>query len=564
MSGAGPTSARRTSLSALAAAGVILAAGFLLWPRYGPQTIARVLDSDAVRGWALGRDEGATLDWALARMSVGSRPVASEQLPRLRILASRGAAGGRALQALEAIDVRQGLPDAMREEIVEEFLAAPPARDTWLLLLVASLAQRHAFGTDVETKLLAWTEPPGGGVQYVAIRALGQLGTQRALQPETMAALERLTRHRDSTTRYVSLEALASAAPTSELSAALLDDLARIAAEARNNTLRSAALQVLVADRDLPRARRAALGQAGALSPQAVDALLALYRSDHPDGLAAIVTDHALPGTLRATALERAMLPTEDPAKIAELIDDAVSDGDPELRRTGVALLGDFRSRYGSAPDVDWRDLLTRTLRDPDDGVRQQATRTAFLVPIGDGERTALLQDVLSRGTAQERRSLLRALGSSRVPMPGLEGAIDGLRQAEDPETAALARTLWERDHLPAEVPKRASGWLGGAAFTGLVGLPIALCACFAVYYLARLLTYVGARRWRALLAIGVLALWAGLSTVLGWSIFAFALGLGHGHRLSGLESAAVLGIYLGVLAVYGSVGWLLHYPVRR
>ncbi len=216
-----------------------------------------------------------------------------------------------------------------------------------------------------------------------------------------MAALARLTSHRDTTTRYVSLEALASAAPTTELPEAFRDELARIGAEERDSALRSAALQVLVADRDFLRARTAALAQPGALSRQAVDALLALYRSEHPDGLAAIVTDPGLPGTLRATALERAMLPTEDPAKLAHLIDGAIADGDPALRRTGLALLGDFRSRYGSVPDLDWGGLLRRALRDPDDGVRRQATRTAFLVPIDDGERTALLQDVLRTAPCQ-------------------------------------------------------------------------------------------------------------------------------------------------------------------
>jgi hypothetical protein len=92
------------------------------------------------------------------------------------------------------------------------------------------------------------------------------------------------------------------------------------------------------------------------------------------------------------------------------------------------------------------------------------------------------------------------------------------------------------------------------------VALPILICAIFLLYYMARLLTYLQQRRWRAAAVVPVTAAWAAAS----YGMFMLYFMAAHAGNTDAGETAILTGILWGAIVVYTALGWGMHYAVRR
>ena len=92
------------------------------------------------------------------------------------------------------------------------------------------------------------------------------------------------------------------------------------------------------------------------------------------------------------------------------------------------------------------------------------------------------------------------------------------------------------------------------------VAAPIVIGFAFLLYYIARLLTHIARRQWRAAAVVPVIAIWGAAS----YGLFLVYFMAGHTGDLDAGEVAVVASILWGAVAVYAAVGWILHYLVRR
>ena len=92
------------------------------------------------------------------------------------------------------------------------------------------------------------------------------------------------------------------------------------------------------------------------------------------------------------------------------------------------------------------------------------------------------------------------------------------------------------------------------------VATPILICGIFLLYFLARLLTYLLQRRWRAATVVAVLGAWMTASYGM---IMAYFMAAHIGDADAG-EIAIVAAALWGAIGAYAALGWGMHYAVRR
>jgi len=261
-----------------------------------------------------------------------------------------------------------------------------------------------------------------------------------------------------------------------------------------------------------------------------------------------------------------------DRQQLLPQLDAAMRHADPRVRRAAFAALADLLRDYGHyrGQAEEFRAQLEAGAQDPDARVR--ITALAILIRIApDAEaRDALLERALADPDPFVRSNLVGWLGSPRTAT----GKRDALlaRALADPDAnvrraAEAAQQQWRK--RPRSWP--VEGWklwqageykkLGLTALTAVtIAAPVVVGLAFFVYFMARLLTYLAQRRWRALATVAVMALWGTAS----WGLFLLYFVAGHAHTLDGWQLFQLAGILWIAIALYAGLGWGLHYAVRR
>jgi hypothetical protein len=251
----------------------------------------------------------------------------------------------------------------------------------------------------------------------------------------------------------------------------------------------------------------------------------------------------------------------------------AMRHADPQVRRAAFTALakllrddGHYRSRAG-----EFRAQLEAGAKDADARVRIIALATLIRIAPGSDERDALLERALADADPFVRANLVGWLFAPRAETSRREALLAKALADPDPNVrraAGAAQEKWRK--RPRSWPVEAwKLWqagehekLGLSALTAVtLAAPIVVGLVFFVYFMARLLTYLYQRRWRALAVVAVMVLWAAA----GYGMFMLYFMAAHaGGRLDLVKALQLAGILWGAVALYAGLGWGLHYAVRR
>jgi hypothetical protein len=208
------------------------------------------------------------------------------------------------------------------------------------------------------------------------------------------------------------------------------------------------------------------------------------------------------------------------------------NDPDPKVRV--VALVAMLRDAGGTAQ----RDVIVeRGMTDSDPHVRRNAVGWLASPKTKSGQRQALIAQALND------------------PDPGVRTIAAASQQDWDTRERAWPIELWQ---LWQAGEREKVGMRILIAVT--VAPPILICGIFLVYYMARLLTYLQQRRWRAIAVGLVIAAWVAAS----YGMVALYFAAGHAGNLDAGETAILASVLWGAIAIYTALGWGMHYAVRR
>jgi len=145
-------------------------------------------------------------------------------------------------------------------------------------------------------------------------------------------------------------------------------------------------------------------------------------------------------------------------------------------------------------------------------------------------------------------------------------------RALQDPDesvrkAAVKAKQRWEsgeRKGLKKFVHLWRSGEYGKLGMLVLtfvtIAAPLLVGGIFLLYYMARLLTCLGQKRWRALAVLAVIAVWG----VASYGMFLLYFLAGHAGSSNTREILKLAGILWIAITLYAALGWGMHYAVRR
>ena len=246
----------------------------------------------------------------------------------------------------------------------------------------------------------------------------------------------------------------------------------------------------------------------------------------------------------------------------------AISDSDPLIRYAAFGTLSTIsRNRPAYLLAADLPAQLEAGANDPDPKVRV----VVLVMLLRDNEeRAAIIERGMSDLDPYVRSNAVSWLASSETMASQREVFIADALNDSDPNvrrSAAAAQQDWDtRDRAwPIELWRL---WQAGERgkvgmrilITVTVALPILICAIFLLYYMARLLTYLQQRRWRAAAMVPVVGIWAAAS----YGMFMLYFMAGHAGNPDAGETAILTGILWGAIVVYTALGWGLHYAARR
>ena len=526
-------------------------------------------------------------------------------------------------RSLGAVGHRQALPAAGVQVLGDAVLAAREADPLSAAMEAAGQAAKHNRMPEAvvlrladlsDEKRRAWLAPR-------AIDALARIG---AAQPLPDAVTTRLGDAFADPRRRGQREDLARAFRTiaeggGQLPVAILDTLAAaLAADEKNYRIRVSAVYAIAYSKDLyPQA--GTLLDAAARDPQRdvqraaahalrIIAARTLYAGREP---MAVALDRSLPVEDRLKAMGPLKVNRRDAAWRANVItlardpdprvvvaaldlfryiggspDDAfdrdvlipqlnaaMAHADPQVRRAAYGALGrqlgsQGRYRHRAA---DFRPQLEAGAQDPEPKVRIVALTTMLRAAADAAERVAILTRGMDDPDPAVRRNFVASFVSPKTDADA--GAALLARAQADPDptvrrAAEAAREKWatrERS-WPVEAWKL---WQSGeyeklgirALIAVTVAAPVIVGPAFLLYFMARLLTYLYQRRWRALAVLAVMAAWAAG----GYGMFMLYFMAAHmGGNLEIVKALKIAGVLWGAVALYAGLGWGLHYAVRR
>jgi len=250
----------------------------------------------------------------------------------------------------------------------------------------------------------------------------------------------------------------------------------------------------------------------------------------------------------------------------------AMSHADPQVRRGAYGTLGRlFVTRPGYRDLArEFREQLEAGAQDSDASVRTIALATMMRANPGEAEREAIVKRGLEDADPIVRRSVAGWLGSPKTKTAEREALLAralGDPEAEVRRSAAAAQKQWEARERSWPV-KMWNLWQAGEhAKVGLQALtavtiaaPVLVGFAYFIYFMARLLTYLFERRWRALAVLAVMAAWAAAS----YGMFLLYFMAGHAGRLDAWQALQLAGLLWLAITLYAAAGWGLHYAVRR
>ena len=223
----------------------------------------------------------------------------------------------------------------------------------------------------------------------------------------------------------------------------------------------------------------------------------------------------------RPDYLRAADLPTQ--------LEAGADDPDPRVRVVVLVML--LRN------DNEYATVIERGMNDPDPYVRSNAVSWLALPETTAKQREEFIAKALNDPDPNVRRSAVAA------------------QQNQDTRKRAWPIELW-RLWQAGEHGKVGMTVL----FAVTVAAPVVIGGIFLLYYMARLLTYLQRRRWRAVALIPVMAVWAAAS----YGMFLLYFVAGHAGSPDAGETAIIAGILWGAITVYAALGWGMHYAVRR
>lgn len=246
----------------------------------------------------------------------------------------------------------------------------------------------------------------------------------------------------------------------------------------------------------------------------------------------------------------------------------AMSDPEAQIRYAAYGALSTIsRNRPAYLLAADFPAQLEAGASDPDPKVR---VVVLVMMLRDDDERAAIIErgmhdaDPYVRGNAVSWLALPETKASQREAL--IAEALDD----PDPNVRrAAASTLenWDtRDRAwPVDLWRLwQAGERGKVGMRVLIAVtvaaPVLIGGIFLLYYMARLLTFLQQRRWRAAAVVPVMVAWA----VASYGMFMLYFMVGHAGNTDAGETAILAGILWGAIAVYAALGWGMHYAVRH
>jgi hypothetical protein len=250
----------------------------------------------------------------------------------------------------------------------------------------------------------------------------------------------------------------------------------------------------------------------------------------------------------------------------------AMSQPDPRVREAAFGAVSRIISHRSDYLDGSTRirAALEAGANDSDPRVRVVALAAMMRGDPGRVERAAILERGLTDADPYVRRHVVSWLGSPRGRYADREIWFERLATDADPDvalSALAAQQQWQgrKRAWPVELWRelRAGEYeqVGRSVVIAItVAAPVVICGIFLVYFVARLLTYAGRRSRRAVVALPVIGLWIAASYGMAWLYFIAA----HAYPTELGEFLLLAAILWGVTAVYGGLGWAMHYAIRR
>jgi HEAT repeat protein len=246
----------------------------------------------------------------------------------------------------------------------------------------------------------------------------------------------------------------------------------------------------------------------------------------------------------------------------------AMSDADPLIRYAAYGQLSTIsRNRPAYLRAADFPAQLEAGANDPDPKVR-----VVVLVMLlrDDEQRAAIIERGMNDPDPYVRSNAVTWLALPETKASQRETFIAKALNDPDPNvrrSAAATQQNWDtRERAwPIELWRLwQAGERGKVGMRVLIAVtvatPVLIGGIFLLYYMARLLTYLQQRRWRAAAVVPVMAAWAAAS----YGMFMLYFMAAHASNPDASETAILAGILWGAIAVYTALGWGMHYAVRH
>lgn len=612
---------RRTPLVAIILAPVVLYFVAVLWKTAIVPIYRAVRYSDTVAGWRLDREAPAARISAIKDLSAtgsADREVMHELVVRLHsdesIEVRKAAAEG-----LGRLGRNTPLPEAAKQALSMLVLSAED--DAMLNAVIAAVGQSAAknhYADDVTGRIARiFNEKHHAWLYSQAATVLGQLGAAQALSAAGVAQMNRSFRE---STRPGERENLANAftemAKGGHLPATTLDILADAFEQETNRRIRIAILYALAhSAADYPRARTVMAAAADdpdrdiARTAESGMRIIEAERIFAGTDPVALALDTSRPVAERLQGLRVTRSAPIDPevfGKIAPLAHDphselaiaalemfhhlardpgddfdrnvvipelerAMTHADPLMRKAAFGALSTIsiqRPKYLRA--ADFPEHLEAGAADPDAKVRLVVLVAMLRAARSTAGRDAVIERAMRDPDPYVRANAVSWLGSPKTKTGSREAFLE--RALQDPDadvraTAATAEQSWStrKRAWPVELWQRLrAGEHGKVGMTILIAVtvaaPVLIGAAFLLYYVARALAYLLQRRWRATAVIPVMGIWLAAS----YGMFMLYFIAAHAGNSDTGELLMLAGVLWLANALYGALGWGLHYAVRR
>jgi HEAT repeat protein len=296
------------------------------------------------------------------------------------------------------------------------------------------------------------------------------------------------------------------------------------------------------------------------IDPAAWEQIAALSQ-DSETGVAVAAIDlfHYLARSADADFDQRVLIPA---------LGRALSDPDPPIRYAAYAALSTIsRNRPAYLRAADFPAQLEAGANDPDPKVRVVAM---VMLLRDDEQRAAIIERGMTDPDPYVRINAVGWLGLPETMASQRETFIAKALDDPDPNVRRSATTTQQnRDTRERAWPIELwrlwqAGEHGKVGMSVLIAVtvatPVLICGIFLIYFMARLLTYLQVRRWRAIALVPVMATWATAS----YGMFLLYFAAGHANNPDAGETAILAGVLWGAIVAYTALGWGMHYAVRR